>query len=453
MNSLCVRLSIFILLATLTVGVIVGLVTFQQTLEQTVKLFDYQLRQTALSLRDHGVAEKGKADVYAEEPLDIIVRIQTIDGKNVYESHPGTILPSTSTIGFSRTSAGGVRWRVYTMPTLERVIQVAHPVEVRRRLAIKAALRSLSPLLAFAPVAALLIWWLIGREFEPVKRLEKEVIHRHAKSLEPVSEQGLPSEVAPVAKALNQLLERLDRAFRAQRAFVGDAAHELRSPLTALTLQCELLEQASTEDARRASLCNLRQGIERANRLVEQLLTAARTDPDDVAVELAPVDLAEEMRRAIGECFADAQDRNIAVEFHGSERAIIAGHSGQLQIMMRNLLDNAIRYTPHGGRISASVYCDAGRVRWTVDDSGPGIPEAEHLRVLQRFYRGNPRGQVGSGLGLSIVMNIVVQHEASMTLCRSTLGGLRVDISFPATALAPPKPHIPQKKNIAAEAD
>ncbi|MFL6716632.1 MAG: ATP-binding protein [Burkholderiaceae bacterium] len=431
MNSIRVRLSIFILMATLGVSVVVGVLTFQHTLQQYVKLFDYQLRQTALSLRNQGVADKGAPDIYAEEALDIVVQIWSVDGRLIYQSHPGTVLPDPSIIGFSRAEAGGVRWRVYTMPTMERVIQVAHPVEVRRSLAMASALRSLSPLLAFGPLLALLIWWLIGRELKAVKRLEKDVMHRHAKSLDPLSEQGLPREITPVVQALNQLLVRLHRAFCVQRAFIGDAAHELRSPLTALTLQVDLLEQAQTETQKSVAISQLRQGMARANRLIGQLLAAARTEPGEKAVVFSPVNLAEEARRAVGESFSDALDRDIAIEFSGPEEAVVTGDSAQLQTMMRNLIDNAIRYTPEGGRVAIAVQAGEGQVVFLIDDNGPGIPEAQYQQVFQRFYRGETRGQPGSGLGLAIVRNIGLQHDAAISLHKAPLGGLRVKVQFP----------------------
>lgn len=431
MNSLRGRLSIFILIATLGVSVAVGVLTFRHTLQQYVKLFDYQLRQTALSLRNQGFADKGAPDIYAEEALDIVVQIWTLDGRLLYQSHPRTVLPDASIIGFSRTEAGGVRWRVYTMPTMDRVIQVAHPVEVRRSLARASAFRSLMPLLAFAPLLALLICWLIGREFKAVKRLEKEVMHRDAKSLDPVSEQDLPSEITPVVRALNQLLVRLHRAFCVQRAFIGDAAHELRSPLTALSLQVEMLEQAQTEPEKLAAIGQLRQGTARANRLIGQLLTAARSEPGEGIAAFSSVNLAEEARRTIGESYSEALDRDIDIEFSGPDEAVVAGDSALLQTMMRNLIDNAIRYTPEGGRIAIAVQVGERQVVFSIDDNGPGIPEAQYQQVFQRFYRGNTRGQPGSGLGLAIVWNIGLQHDATVSLHRSPLGGLRVVVRFP----------------------
>lgn len=438
MNSLRARLIALLMLSMLAVAALIGSVTFQKTLKENEKLFDRQLRQTALALRDQGFAEGEELDIYAEEVLDTFVRVWRLDGSILYQSHPRTELPSPSTLGFNTAASGGTVWRVYTMPTLKRVIQVAQPLEARRKLAGVAALRSLSPLLAFAPLMGGLIWWLIGREFQSVRRLEKEVKRRHAQSLDAVSEAGLPSEIAPVVRALNSLLERLRRAFQAQSAFISDAAHELRSPVTALTLQVDVLDHARTEPERVAAISQLRAGVARANRLIEQLLSAARTESDETITSFASVNLAEISRRVIGECYADAEDRHLAFEFNADGDETTYGDATQLQTLVRNLVENAIRYTNEEGRVAVTVRTDAGgRLSFRIDDSGPGIPESEYRHVFRRFYRCNADGKPGSGLGLAIVGNVARQHGASVQLRRSSFGGLCVEVIFPQPTAAP----------------
>lgn len=449
MNSLGARLIALLMLSMLAVAALIGFITFQKTLEENEKLFDRQLRQTALALRDQGFADGEELDIYAEEALDTFVRVWRSDGSILYQSHPGTALPSPAILGFSTAAAGGTRWRSYTMPTFKRLIQVAQPLDARRELAGLAALRGLSPLLAFAPLMGFLIWWLIGREFQSVRRLEREVTRRHAQSLDAVSEAGLPSEIAPVVRALNSLLKRLRRAFQAQSAFISDAAHELRSPVTALTLQVDVLDHAGTEAERDAAIAQLRAGVARANRLIEQLLSAARTEPTEALASFASVSLAEVSRRIIGECYIDAQDRNIAFEFNTDCDGTMHGDLVQLQALVRNLVENAIRYTPENGRVSVTLATDAGgKVSFKINDSGPGIPESEHSQVFRRFYRCEANGKSGTGLGLAIVENVALQHGASVQLCRSTFGGLCVEVIFPA----PVAPHRQRTENIGERA-
>lgn len=435
MNSLRARLITLLMLSMLAAAALIGSVTFQKTLEENKRLFDHQLRQTALALRDQGFAKGEELDIYDEEALDTFVRVWRHDGSILYQSRPGTPLPSSAVLGFATATAGGTRWRVYTMPTLERVIQVAQPMDARRELAGLATIRGLSPLLAFAPLMGFMIWWLIGREFQAVRRLEMEVTRRHAQSLDAVSESGLPSEIAPVVRALNSLLGRLRQAFRSQSAFISDAAHELRSPVTALTLQVDVVEHASTDQERVAAIVQLRAGVARANRLIEQLLSAARSEQTEAITSFTFVSLAEISRRVIGECYAEAQNRNIGIEFNADCDEMMHGDLTQLQVLVRNLVENAIHYTPEKGRVAIALQTDSSRkLSFKIDDSGPGIPESEHRQVFKRFYRCDNNERTGTGLGLAIVRNVARQHGASIELCRSTFGGLCVEVIFPASA-------------------
>jgi signal transduction histidine kinase len=431
MNSLRSRLSVSLLLAALLVAVILGVFTYRNALVANEALFDYQLRQTALSLRDQGVVPDMQPDLNGNsDARDVVVQIWTMNGTVLYLSHPGTMLPDRATLGFSNVDAGGRRWRIYTMIANNHVIQVAQPQEIRRDLVAAAALHSLSPLLIFAPVMAVLIWFLVGGGLRPVRRLEQEVTQRNVDALDPVSEQKLPDEIAPVAHAINSLLAKLKRAFAVQRAFVADAAHELRSPLTALKIQLQVLERAPDDAAKALALAKLNEGVDRASHLIEQLLVAARTEATEVAPNMQPVDVAETMRRAMADVFPFAESKKITLDFDTPDNLMITADDNALKILMRNLLDNAVRYTPQGGIVKAKASREEGKVVLIVDDSGPGIPEQDRQRVFERFVRGETAGQKGSGLGLSIVKNIVDQHQANIALSDSPMGGLRVTVVF-----------------------
>jgi signal transduction histidine kinase len=456
LHTLRGRLSLSLLFSALLAAALIGAFAYYRTLSENEALFDYQLRQTALSLRDQGFVQAVPFGLNGNgEVRDVLVQIWTMNGTILYLSHPGSALPDRATLGFSDVDAANSHWRVYTMIANNRVIQVAQPQEIRRDLATAAALRSLSPLLIFAPVMALLIWWLVGRGLKPVKLLEHEVTQRHAGTLDPVSESGLPGEIAPVAHALNLLLARLKSAFSAQSTFVADAAHELRSPLTALKLQLHVLENAADEDAKRAALVKLNQGVDRATHMIEQLLIAARTEATGATHVMQPQNLAEITRRVIAGIFPLAQSRQIALDYEAPDRLDVIGNSEGLQILMRNLLDNAVRYTPPGGTVSvkasasasasASVDNGDGKVAVVVDDSGPGIAEPDRQRVFERFVRGTINEQKGSGLGLAIVKNIVDLHHGAIQLGDSPLGGLRVLLTFDAVSetRAPSLPSSP----------
>lgn len=432
LNSLRAQLSVFLVLAAIATAVAIGYLTYRETLEQNKRLIDYQLRQTALSLRDQGSVDDWQPDFLDDEKNDVVVQIWTIKGNVLYMSHPGIALPDRAIIGFENVQAGGQHWRVYSMRGRDRIIQVAQPYQIRHDLAASAALHSLRPLIAFAPLMALLVWLTVGKAMRPLKRLEREVTSRGARSLDPVSEKDLPSEIVPVVQALNSLLAKLKQAFDGQRAFVADAAHELRSPLTALKLQLHLLASARNEADKASALCTLNEGVDRASRLIEQLLTAARTEYSENSYQEESVNLAEMMRRVIAELFVLAQNRNIDIGMDAPDTLDVRGDAGQIYILIRNLLDNAVRYTPENGSVQAKVETSGDKACLTVDDSGPGIPAEERKRVFRRFYRGQGTAQSGNGLGLSIVKNIVHQHRATIEFGDSALGGLQVKVCFRA---------------------
>jgi signal transduction histidine kinase len=433
MTSLRTRLTVFLLAAALLAAGITGVLAYRNTLKENEQLFDYQLRQTALSLRDQGVAANLAPPGADEDAPAVVVQIWTMNGAALYLSHPGAALPDRAVLGFSDVDAGNRRWRVYSMAARNRIIQVAQPLELRRDLAAAAALRSLRPLLIFAPLMALLIWFLVDRALRPVQRLAHEVKLRDAGSLAPLPEQNLPSEVEPVAHAINSLLARLKLAFDSQRAFVADAAHELRSPLTALKLQLQLMARAPDETSRRAAATQLEQGVERATRLIEQLLTAARTAPGENLEQMQPLDLAGLAREAVAEVWPLAEARRTEIALDAPDSAMITADMDALRILMRNLLDNAIRYTPEGGQVNIRIAQQQDALLLAVEDSGPGIPAEERERAFQRFYRGRREAGdgVGSGLGLAIVANIAARHGAEVALLDSALGGLRVELRFP----------------------
>ncbi|GAA4018971.1 ATP-binding protein [Actimicrobium antarcticum] len=429
MNSIRSRLSVFLLLAAMLTALGTGVVTYRQTLAENEELFDYQLRQIALSLRNQGLVVNSYADSN-DETLEVVVQIWTVSGTMLYLSNPGDPIFDRATIGFTDVNANNRRWRVFSLAARDRIIQVAQPLELRRDLAATAALRGLAPLLAFAPLMALLIWWLVGSSLSPLKRLATEVGQRDARILDEVSVAGLPDEIAPLVQALNSLLIRLKRAFANQRAFVADAAHELRSPLTALKLQLQLLARAPDDAAKADALAKLHEGVDRATHLIEQLLVAAQTAPNDTVAQLESTDLSELVRQSIADVFSLAQTRRITLEANAPEHLQLSIDPARIRILVRNLLDNAIRYGRDDGSVHVQLSNDHDRVLLVIEDDGPGIDAHDRERIFDRFYRGPAQQQSGSGLGLSIVKNIVEQHGARIELEPSRLGGLKVTIFF-----------------------
>ena len=281
------------------------------------------------------------------------------------------------------------------------------------------------------PILMLVVWWVVSGSLDPVARVRRQVASRQADDLSPVSENGLPDEVRPLVQELNLLFGRVRTAFDAQQNFVADAAHELRTPLAALKLQAQSLDRADSQEARKLAVSRLTAGIERATRLVEQLLVLARQESN--ATPHQPVDMAGAAKRAVADLIGVAQARQIDLGLQRADAAEVKGQPDALMILLRNLIDNAIKYTPSGGTVDVSVEAQAGQVVVRVEDSGPGIPPAERERVFDRFYRVPGSDAAGSGLGLAIIKSIAERHGASLTLGESArLGGLEAKVSFPA---------------------
>jgi len=333
-------------------------------------------------------------------------------------------------LGFADIEVQGVLWRTYSVATRERVIQVAQPSAVRRQLAARAALRSVTPLAAIAPLLAIVMAWLLSVALRPLARIASEVRARDAESLALLPMQGLPDEVSPLVGALNRMLQRLAQSFGAQRAFVADAAHELRSPLTALKLQIDALRSADNEASRGVAIESLHRGVERAVRLVEQLLTLARSERGAPAAPSQRVDLSELVRQAIADTAPAALARGSDFELDAEECVELDGDPAALAALARNLAENAVLHTPAGARVRVRLWRDEGVPVLSFDDSGPGIAKSERERVFDRFYRQGGGGASGSGLGLAIIRNVAERHGATVTLGDSALGGLRVVVRF-----------------------
>ena len=398
MKSLRVRL-LFALLALLAAAAaVMGGVTYYNVLGETEALFDYQLRQMALSLRDQGEIAPDQARAFADEQLDFVVQIWTVDGRSIYASRPHADLPQRALLGLANVSVNGQTWRTFSVVTPERVIQVAQPVQIRQQLAANAALRTVTPLLLLAIPMALVVWWVAALTLRPLREVAADVRRRGEQSLEPLPTRALPEEVAPLVNALNALLQRLSQSLDTQRAFVSDAAHELRSPLTALKLQLQLLQRAPDEAAHGEAIAALASGIDRAVRLVEQLLALARSEPGAPPTAIEPLDLSEVVRQAVADTVPLAMSRGIELELFADAPVTVRGDRTGLATLVRNLADNAVRYSPAGSRVELRVAVEGGVPRLEVDDTGPGIPGAERERVFDRFYRRAASDIEGSGL-------------------------------------------------------
>jgi two-component system, OmpR family, sensor kinase len=434
MSSLRARLLVWLLGAVVLLGALGGAFVYRSALAEADAFFDYHLKQTALILRDQPVEYLGPSQLPATDAAyDFVVQVWTLDGVRVYLSRPHAVLPTITTLGLSTVTTSEGRWRVYGVQALTKVIQVAQPMSVRQQRAAELAVQTLRPFALLLPVLAILIWLAVGRALEPLQRITALVKARRVNTLDALPATQLPDEVQPLMGALNELLERLRAALERERAFMADAAHELRTPLTALHLQVGALSRAGTEAERAAAMAGLEAGVQRASHLVEQMLALARQEPRAEAPHM-PVRLDDLAREVVAELVPQADARSIDLGVEAAAPAIVAGDAEGLRTLLRNLVDNAVRYTPPGGRVDIAVAAaEAGRgVRLTVSDDGSGIAPAERERVFDRFYRGPGTDTPGSGLGLAIVKTIAAAHGAMVTLGDGPAGkGLTVTVSFP----------------------
>jgi signal transduction histidine kinase len=344
MISIRARLLVALLALVAGASLLAGTLTYRRVLAETSTLFDYQLRQMALSLRSQ-IPMAPRLELPPDQAgADFVIQIWDLYGARVYFSRPGLPLINATALGYADVDVGGLKWRTYGLQTLDGVIQIAQPVRVREVLARGAALRVVIPLLLLLPLLGAAIAGVVGSGLRPLRRVAGEVQRRNVDSLTPIAAERLPQEVAPLVNELNRLLARLHAAFQAQRAFVADAAHELRSPLTAVRLQLQLLDRAPDEGARSEARSNLGAAVERAIHLVEQLLTLARNEPRAIARDLAPIALDQAAADGVADTHALALDRQIDLALE-AEPVTVVGDREALRTLVRNLVDNAVRYT------------------------------------------------------------------------------------------------------------
>jgi two-component system OmpR family sensor kinase len=431
MKTIRRQLLIGLLGGALACTVFAGVAMYRKVLEEANELFDYQLRQLALSLPSPGALPL-PARAHGDPEEDMMVQIWDRNGKLVYSSDRARSLPRASGMGYASVQAGDQRWRAYSASRDGGQVQVAQALLDREELAAGLAFRSLLPFLLMIPVLGVLIYVVVGNSLQPLARLAHAVGRRSPTALQPLPPDGHPPELVPVVVALNELLQQLDHALASQRAFVADAAHELRSPLTALKLQLQLAERAGSDEQRSQAFGKLHERLSRATHLVSQLLASARQEAGAALPASEPVDLLELAQHCVGDLYVHASAKGIDLGVSNlAEQACVAGSFGSLQVMLGNLIDNAVRYTPRDGRVDVSVRTEDGQPVIEVVDTGPGIPVAERSRVFDRFYRGETNDGWGSGLGLSIVSSVAAAHKAQVTLDDGPDGrGLRVSVRF-----------------------
>ncbi|MBA4289572.1 MAG: two-component sensor histidine kinase [Pseudomonas sp.] len=418
-QSLQLRLSASLSIAIIVVAISAGIFSFVAAYEEAIELQDEQLRQmTAMIARQDTplkFAKSPKQVTDRDSEFRVAVQLLTqpvAAGPPLVGELPG--LPSDLPDGIQTVDAQGVPWRLFVQTLdAESRIAVGQKIAVRDEVARDGAIRTLMPFLVLFPILLLLVADLIRKMFQPLRILAADLDLRREDDLREIEATGLPSEIRPFVVAINRLLSRIAQSSLAQRRFIADAAHELRSPLTALSLQAERMAAAEMSQEAVSRLATLRQGIHRNRNLLDQLLTLARFQNLPLeACETVSIQLV--FRRVLEDLMPLAESKGIDLGVTGEMDVTVGASEIDLCALVKNLVDNAIRYTPRSGRIDLTVEASDGAVTLTVSDTGPGIPEEDRERVFDPFYRVLGNSEMGSGLGLSIVKAVASRIGATI---------------------------------------
>lgn len=419
MRSLRARLALALFLLLTAVGVAAVCAAFFVVESEPDELLDDQLRQIAMFVGDEA-RPLPPPDPPIEADDAILVVIRDGAGNVIRHSDPGIDLPRALKTGFSDVVVGREGWRVYAIVTPERVIQAAQREQTRDELATEAAIQAVAPIALLIPLSWIVLGVLVTRLFRPLADLTEELRVAEAERTGPLPTEGLPSEVVPLVEQVNELLSRQNELLELRKRFVSDAAHQLRTPLTALQLQIGNLARTPGAQAVSGEIAEIRQGILRMTRLTSQLLDLARAEaPEDPnappSTRLAPV-----LRQVIETLLPLAVQRNVDLGVVSEADARLRCREQDLTAALMNVVDNAVRYTPPGGRVDVASRLDGDALTITVRDTGPGIEEDELERVFERFARAETATTGGAGLGLAIVRAAAAKAGMSVKLENAT---------------------------------
>lgn len=444
--SLRTRLLLATWIAVIVIGGLCAWVTYRVAKLETEELLDGQMLRVAhiVAARQTGA---GKLDSAAAElPAgydfedDLFVIIRNGRGETIYRSRDDINLPALTQVGFGSVTVDSQPYQVYVTQAGDQLVTVAQSTEVRRESAVGAALGALLPVVVIIPALGLLITLIVRSQLRPITRAAQAIAERPPLALDPLPTDGLPAEFRPLVDEINQLLARQRTAISREQRFLSDAAHALRTPLTALQLQVDVLNGSSDPEERVRRYEELRAGIRRVVRLTGQLLALAREESGDgVAGEHAS--LAQGLSDAQAVYSMVAAERGITLTNDSPVDARVRGSPHQLILILGNLLDNALRYSPRGSLVEMRSSLDAGRVLIEVRDEGPGLPAGELDRVFERFYRSPNDETHGNGLGLATVRALVQQIGGQVWLEN------RVDHSGLAARVYLPVAEGPQGSN------
>ena len=408
------------------------------------ELFDAQLAQAAQTLlalasHDEGDDISDLGDAAHKYQRRLRCQIWRADGKLLMRSNNAPPTPLTAATGFSETHGEEGHWRHFSQWNDDHSlqVQVSENHHIRDELIGHIAWRLLFPALFGLPLIGLWVWLATRHGFASLDGIARQIASRDPQQLQPVHPAAAPEEIRTLLEALNGLFQRVENTLEGERRFTADAAHELRTPLAALQAQLKVAQRARDDDERERSLNQLQSGLSRAAHLVDQMLQLARLDPESSLPDPQAVDLATLAEAVCADLGPQILARNLDFDLEAESNAVVTGQAEWLRVLIRNLVDNAVRYTPEGGQVRVAIHRNGSHIELSVSDSGPGIPVEERESVFRRFHRLNQGSQPGSGLGLAIVARIAELHGATFCLDTSPITkGLDVGVQFAARCTA-----------------
>lgn len=444
-HSLRWRLLRAVFVAALIVWGLTGFFSYSQAQHEAEELMDGNLAQTARLLlalvrnnEDHlgdlaarlATVRGGEENIY-EPPLEFQIGLG--DGTILLRSTNAPSLPVLGVTGYSDIVREKASWRVLNMVAKDGNyrIQVAQSIALRDQAALEVASRTVFPVGIVLPLLLLLIYYSIRSALKPLDELASDVATRTPETLSALPNRNVPAEVLPLVAALNRLFYRLGTTLENERRFTADAAHELRTPLAALKIHTQVAQLADNPQTREHALHQLEAGVDRASHLVDQLLRLARLDP--LAKLPAPFafDLGDAAREAIASVLDSLTECNHDLQVDIPETpTLIQGDRDLIKIAVRNLVENALRYTPAGGKVEIMVTKTHGNLSLRVSDNGPGVLESELPKLAERFYRGRDNTTEGNGLGLAIVCRIAELHNARFHVENAAAGGFIAELTW-----------------------
>jgi two-component system sensor histidine kinase QseC len=436
------QLLVLLLVTVSAAWIVAATVSFRDARHEVAEVLDAHLAQTAslISVQRDGDEDDDEVDTehapvlhrYGRRVMFQVWKNGTTLGLHS-EHAPDTPLSAVKD-GFSDATIGGARWRIFsTWDARNRVlVQVAEQDYERDELATAVARNFVVPLAITLPVLGLVIWAAVGRATQSLTHVNQQVASRSADNLTPLDSADAPSEIGALVTSLNQLFERVQGLIEQERRFTADAAHELRTPLAGIRAQAQVALGATGDAERARALDGVVAGCDRATHTVEQMLTLARLAPDAVSFQPTPVELATVLKGTISDLAPAALAKEMDIELTHEQRVLVSGDAGLLAILFRNLIDNAIRYSPRSTRVDVHIQTADDEALVRIADAGPGSSADERANIGRRFYRAPGTQAPGSGLGLSIVHRILGLHRGRMHLDAPPTGiGLQVTVAFP----------------------